>query len=118
MTADHQHLLYTDVTAVLCAQTISLGTFTIPHAISSMGLVPGVFFLICVALAAAFGASTMDAYKRRYADVEDLSDALEQMFGASGRWTGEICQFVYLVFLMVSLLYPRGVNLQSVADFP
>ena len=87
---------------VIVAETVSLGILSLPFAISTMGLGPGLILLIVIAAISWVSGHIVWRFVMRFPHVHSYADALALMFGPTGRWIGEIMQTLLLVFLMAA----------------
>lgn len=64
---------------------IGLGVLSIPMAFDSLGLVPGVIILLCIAVITTWSDYIIGAFKLNHPEVYGIDDAGALMFGRIGR---------------------------------
>jgi amino acid permease len=86
----------------MIAETISLGILGLPHALSTLGFLPGVLLLLFIGASASYTGYITYQFKTRYPQVRSYADAGEIVAGAFGRWVAEVMSLVFLIFIMAA----------------
>lgn len=101
---------------VMVAETISLGILSLPQAMATLGIVPGLILLICLGAMASYSGFVIGQFKLRYPHIHSMGCAGEVLFG---RWGGEILgwgQFLFYVFIMGSHILTFSIMLNAITD--
>ena len=85
---------------IMIAETIALGILSLPSALATLGLVPGVVLIIDLGLLATYTGYTFGQFKLAYPHVHNMADAGEVIAGPIGREIFGIAQMIFLIFLM------------------
>ncbi|PKY00980.1 amino acid transporter [Aspergillus campestris IBT 28561] len=101
---------------VMLAQMISLGVLSLPSAIATLGLIPGIIALIVLGLLAAYTAYVIFQFKIRYPHVVHMADAGEVIGGPIGREIVGAGQLLFCLFLMASHLLTFRVAMNAITE--
>lgn len=97
----------------MIAETISLGILSLPAALSTMGMIPGVVLIIILGIMAMYTGLVMGDFKLAHPDVENFADALEIVCGKHGnfgRAFGWVFQETLLLFVIAAHILTFGVE--------
>jgi amino acid permease len=98
----------------MVAETISLGILSLPAAIASLGLVPGLIVLIGLGLLACYTGYVIGQFKWRYPHISSMADAGEILIGRFGRELFGAGQLLFLIFIMASHILTFTVALNTI----
>lgn len=98
----------------MVAETISLGILSLPAAIASLGLVPGLIVLIGLGLLACYTGYVIGQFKWRYPHISSMADAGEILMGRFGRELFGTGQLLFLIFIMASHILTFTVALNTI----
>jgi amino acid permease len=88
--------------ALMLKTQIGLGVLSIPAVFDTLGLVPGVICLCCIAGITTWSNYIVGVFKLRHPEVYDISDVGKKLFGAIGRECFAVafvlCKFPLLCF--------------------
>lgn len=116
---------------VMIAETISLGILSLPHAMATLGLLPGSVLIIALGLMAWYTGSIVFQFKLRYPQVRsypEVSSICESststnigqagliIAGRTGRWVTEIISILNLVFIAAAHVLTFTVVLNVLTD--
>ncbi|KAJ5368429.1 Amino acid transporter transmembrane [Penicillium cataractarum] len=99
---------------LMVAETISLGILSLPAAIASLGLVPGLIILVGLGLLACYTGYVIGQFKWRYPHISSMADAGEILMGRFGRELFGTAQLLFLVFIMASHILTFTVALNTI----
>lgn len=85
---------------LMVAETISLGILALPHALSILGLVPGVFFLVVFGALATYTGFVIGQLRLRHEHIHSTADAGEMLLGRLGKEVVMAGQILFVVFIM------------------
>jgi amino acid permease len=101
---------------VMVAETISLGILSLPQAMATLGIVPGLILLLGLGAMASYSGFVIGQFKQRYPHIHSMGCAGEVLFG---RWGGEILgwgQFLFYVFIMGSHILTFSIMMNAITD--
>lgn len=106
---------------IMIAETISLGILSLPSAIATLGLVPGVILIAGLGLLATYTGYVIGQFKLRYPHVHSMGDAGEILFAPLGlpRFGREFlgtAQLLFLVFIMGSHILTFTVMMNTLTN--
>lgn len=86
----------------MVAETISLGILSLPAAVGTVGLAPGLAILISMGILASYNGYVIGQIKLRFPHITSMSDAGEVLLGPFGRELLNAAQILLLIFIMAS----------------
>ncbi|KAI9773821.1 MAG: hypothetical protein M1840_006046 [Geoglossum simile] len=101
---------------LMIAETISLGILSLPSALATVGLVPGIILIISLGLAATYTGYVIGQFKIRYPHVHNMADAGEVLLGAVGREVFGFAQITFLIFVMASHILTFSIMLNVLSS--
>ncbi|KAM0542877.1 hypothetical protein ACHAPJ_012600 [Fusarium lateritium] len=87
---------------LMVAETVSLGILSLPKAIASLGLVPGIIILIGMGAIATYTGYIIGQYKIKHPHITSMADAGGVLLGPIGQEIVGVAQLLLLVFIMAS----------------
>ena len=100
----------------MIAETISLGILSLPYALSTLGLIPGLILLISLGALATYTGLIIGQFKLRHPHIHSMADAGIVLFGRLG---GEILgagQLLFVVFIMGSHILTFSIMMNAVTS--
>lgn len=101
---------------VMVAETISLGILSLPQAMATLGVVPGLILLLCLGAMASYTGFVIGQFKMRHPHIHSMGCAGEVLFG---HWGGEILgwgQFLFYVFIMGSHILTFSIMMNAITE--
>ena len=99
---------------VMVAETISLGILSLPQAMATLGIIPGLILLVCLGAMASYSGFVIGQFKMHHPHIHSMGCAGEILFG---RWGGEILgvgQFLFYVFIMGSHILTFSIMMNAI----
>jgi amino acid permease len=99
---------------VMIAETISLGILSLPSALSTLGLIPGLTLLLTLGALATYTGLIIGQFKLRHPHIHSMADAGTVLFGRVG---GEILgagQLLFVVFIMGSHILTFSIMVNAI----
>ena len=100
----------------MIAETISLGILSLPKALATIGLVPGVILIAGLGALATYTGFVLGQFKLRYPHVHNMADAGEVLLGPVGREIFGVAQMLFLIFVMGSHILTFSIMLNTVSN--
>lgn len=103
----------------MVAETISLGILSLPAALSTMGIIPGVTLIVMLGIMAMYTGFVIGDFKLAYPHVENFADALQIVcgkYGNVGRAFGWVFQETLLLFIIAAHILTFGVELNVLTN--
>ncbi|GAA6021117.1 hypothetical protein JCM10207_003373 [Rhodosporidiobolus poonsookiae] len=94
---------------------LGIGVLTIPSALHTLGLVPGVLCILALAIITTWTDFTIGRFKVRHPEVYSLSDAGRLMFGPVGEWTFAIATWFFMTFVAGSAIISLSVAFNALS---
>ncbi|KAI9374872.1 transmembrane amino acid transporter protein-domain-containing protein [Aspergillus egyptiacus] len=101
---------------IMIAETISLGILSLPSAMATLGLVPGIILIITLGLIATYTGYVIGQFKLAHPHVHSMADAGEVMAGRLGREILGAAQLLFLIFIMGSHILTFTVMMNTVTE--
>ncbi|KAF2862121.1 hypothetical protein K470DRAFT_213729, partial [Piedraia hortae CBS 480.64] len=102
---------------VIVAETISLGILSLPMALSTMGIIPGVILLVIFSAMSIYTGFAMTSFKIAHPQVTTFADALELICGRRvGRLLGSSMQALLLILIAAAHIVTFGGELNILTD--
>lgn len=101
---------------VMIAETISLGILSLPSALSTLGLIPGLIILLTVGGLATQTGYIIGQFKLRHPHIHSMADAGTVLFGRIGGEILGIGQLLFFVFLMGSHILTFSIMMNAVTS--
>ncbi|KAE8382015.1 transmembrane amino acid transporter protein-domain-containing protein [Aspergillus bertholletiae] len=87
---------------LMIAENMSLGILSLPSAMATLGMVPGVIILIGMSGVSWYTGYVIGQFKLRFPQTHSMGDAGELILGRFGRELMGVGQLLLLIFLMAS----------------
>ncbi|KAH7307985.1 aromatic and neutral aliphatic amino acid permease [Stachybotrys elegans] len=118
---DYKTLTWWQGGIVLIAETVSLGILSLPSAMATLGLVPGIIMILVMSALTTYSGLMLGEFHRRYPFVQNFGDALEVIGKpiGMGRLFQEIfgwAQVTFQVFVMASHLLTWTICLNTLTN--
>ncbi|EXJ85496.1 hypothetical protein A1O1_05860 [Capronia coronata CBS 617.96] len=113
---EYKSMVWWQAGMVMVAETISLGILSLPRAMATLGIVPGLILLVCLGAMASYSGYVIGQFKIRYPHIHSMGCAGEVLFG---RWGGEILgwgQFLFYVFIMGSHILTFSIMMNAITE--
>ncbi|GIJ98162.1 hypothetical protein Aspvir_000277 [Aspergillus viridinutans] len=104
-----------DMTFMLAGGT-SLGMLSLPSAVATLGIVPGVILIVGIAIVTIYTGYVMGQFRVRYQRVHSIADAGEVLFGWIGREVLGTGLLLCLVFVMGGHILTFTVMMNTLTD--
>ncbi|GIJ89208.1 hypothetical protein Asppvi_008138 [Aspergillus pseudoviridinutans] len=104
------------VSPVMLAGGTSLGILSLPSAVATLGIVPGVILIVGIAILTIYTGHVMGQFKQRYLRVHSIGDAGEVLFGWIGREVLGTGLLLCLVFVMGGHILTFTVMMNTLTD--
>ena len=101
---------------VMIAETVSLGVLSLPSALSTLGLIPGLSLLVGLGLIASYTGHIIGRFKLRHPHVHSMGDAGHVLFGRIGGEIFGIGQLLFMVFIMASHLLTFSIAMNALSS--
>lgn len=101
---------------VMVAETISLGILSLPQAMATLGVIPGLILLVSLGAMASYSGYVIGQFKLRHPHIHSMGCAGEVLFGRLG---GEILgwgQFFFYVFIMGSHILTFSIMMNAITE--
>lgn len=102
--------------AVMIAETISLGVLALPQALASLGLVPGVLLIVVLGLIATYTGYLISQFKLAYPAMQSFADCGELIAGRIGREVMAFAQVLILLFIMAAHVLSFAIALNVLTE--
>lgn len=109
---------------VLLAETISLGIFSLPRALSNLGIVPGAIAIIVFGCLSTWTGCIYADYKTEHPEVRDMAGVGELLFAHFGpRWAVAgrrlfgVCADLVLIFIMAAHVISFDLMMHALVPF-
>lgn len=86
----------------MVAETISLGIFSLPYTLKTIGLIPGIIVIACFGLLATYTGYGYGQFAVKHPNVTNVGDAACILFGRWGKEIVGASAALVLVFIMAA----------------
>ena len=100
----------------MIAEIVSNGMLSLPQALATVGLVPGVILIVFLGVFATFTSWILIQFKLRHPEVHNMGDAGMILFGPIGREILAGGTIVFAVFATGSQLLAGQISLSALSD--
>lgn len=100
----------------MIAETISLGILSLPSALSTLGLIPGLILLISLGILATYTGLIIGHFKLRHPHIHSMADAGTVLFGRVGGEILGVGQLLFVVFIMGSHVLTFSIMMNAVTN--
>lgn len=100
----------------MIAETISLGILSLPSALATLGLIPGIIVLVALGCLATYTGYVIGQFKAKYPHVHSMADAGEVLAGPLGREILGAAQLLFYVFVMGSHILTFSIMMNAITD--
>ncbi|GFF80071.1 putative neutral amino acid permease [Aspergillus udagawae] len=101
---------------VMLAGGTSLGMLSLPSAVATLGIVPGVILIVGIAILTIYTGHVMGQFKQKFHRVHSIADAGEVLFGWIGREILGTGLLLCLVFVMGGHILTFTVMMNTLTD--
>ncbi|KAJ5783324.1 uncharacterized protein N7518_009001 [Penicillium psychrosexuale] len=101
---------------LMICESVSLGVLSLPAAMATLGLVPGIILIIGLGLLATYTGYNIGLFRERYPHIQNLGDAGEILLGRFGRELFGTGQFLFCIFVMGSHILTFRVMLNTLTN--
>ncbi|KAJ5364135.1 uncharacterized protein N7496_009848 [Penicillium cataractarum] len=101
---------------LMICESVSLGVLSLPSAVATLGLVPGVILIIGLGLLATYTGYNIGLMRERYPHIQNLADAGEILLGRFGRELFGAGQFLFCIFVMGSHILTFRVMMNTITN--
>ncbi|KAF7712097.1 Transmembrane amino acid transporter protein [Penicillium ucsense] len=101
---------------LMICESVSLGVLSLPTAIATLGMVPGVILIVGLGLLATYTGYNIGLMRERYPHIQNLADAGEILLGPFGRELFGTGQFLFCIFVMGSHILTFRVMMNTITD--
>ncbi|KAK5110141.1 hypothetical protein LTR62_006275 [Meristemomyces frigidus] len=113
---DTHNLHWFKAALIMIAETISLGILSLPFALSTLGIVPGVILIWVFGFVATYTGFAVWQFKMTHWEMASLAHGLELVFGRWGRYVGHVSQTLMMLFVMSAHVVIFGVAMTELTD--
>ncbi len=99
---EYKTMAWWHVGILMIAETVSLGVLSLPSAVATMGLLPGLVVISSFGLLATYSGYVIWQFRMKHPHVLSFSDAGQILFGAFGRELFALASQAQLVCFMAS----------------
>ncbi|KIY01509.1 uncharacterized protein Z520_03061 [Fonsecaea multimorphosa CBS 102226] len=113
---EYKSMVWWQAGMVMVAETISLGILSLPAAMATLGIVPGLILLVLLGAMASYTGFVIGQFKRRYPHIHSMACAGGVLFG---KWGDRILgwgQFLFYVFIMGSHILTFSIMMNAITD--
>jgi amino acid permease len=100
----------------MIAETISLGILSLPSALSTLGLIPGLILLVSLGGLSTYTGLIIGQYKLRHPQIHSMADAGTVLFGRVGGEILGVGQLLFVVFIMGSHVLTFSIMMNAVTS--
>lgn len=100
----------------MICESVSLGVLSLPSAVATLGLVPGVILIVGLGLLATYTGYNIGLMRERYPHIQNLGDAGEILLGSFGRELFGAGQFLFCIFVMGSHILTFRVMMNTITN--
>jgi len=111
---EYQSMAWWQAGMVMVAETISLGILSLPQAMSTVGVVPGLILLFYFGIFASYSGLVIGQFKLQHPHVHSMGCAGDVLFG---KWGGIIIgwgQFLFYIFVMGSHILTFAICMNTI----
>jgi amino acid permease len=101
---------------LMIAETISLGILSLPAALSTLGLIPGLILLVGLGALASYTGYVIGQFKLLHPEVHSMGDAGYILFGRFGRELLGAGQLIFIVFIMGSHILTFAIMMNAITS--
>jgi amino acid permease len=101
---------------LMIAETISLGILSLPAALSTLGLIPGLILLVGLGALASYTGLVIGQFKLVHPEVHSMGDAGYILFGRVGRELLGAGQLIFIVFIMGSHILTFSIMMNAITS--
>ncbi|GLI78115.1 hypothetical protein PoHVEF18_006415 [Penicillium ochrochloron] len=101
---------------LMICESVSLGVLSLPSAVATLGLVPGVILIVGLGLLATYTGYNIGLMRERYPHIQNLADAGEILLGRFGRELFGAGQFLFCIFVMGSHILTFRVMMNTITE--
>ncbi|KAJ5106574.1 hypothetical protein N7456_003249 [Penicillium angulare] len=101
---------------LMICESVSLGVLSLPSAVATVGLVPGVILIVGLGLLATYTGYNIGLMRERYPHIQNLGDAGEILLGPIGREIFGLGQFLFCIFVMGSHILTFRVMMNTITN--
>ncbi|KAJ5094887.1 hypothetical protein N7532_007220 [Penicillium argentinense] len=101
---------------LMICESVSLGVLSLPSAVATLGLVPGVILIVGLGLLATYTGYNIGLMRERYPHIQNLADAGEILLGRLGRELFGAGQFLFCIFIMGSHILTFRVMMNTITN--
>jgi hypothetical protein len=101
---------------LMICESVSLGVLSLPSAVSTLGMVPGVILIVGLGLLATYTGYNIGLMRERYPHIQNLGDAGEILLGRFGRELFGLGQFLFCIFVMGSHILTFRVMMNTITE--
>ena len=99
---------------LMIAETISLGILSLPKALSTLGLIPGLILLVGLGALASYTGFVIGQFKLLHPEVHSMGDAGYILFGRFGRELLGAGQLIFIIFIMGSHILTFSIMMNAI----
>lgn len=111
---EYQSMAWWQAGMVMVAETISLGILSLPQAMSTVGVVPGLILLLFFGAFASYSGLVIGQFKLEHPHVHSMGCAGQVLFG---KWGGIVVgwgQFLFYIFVMGSHILTFAICMNTI----
>lgn len=113
---EYQSMSWWQAGMVMVAETISLGILSLPQAMSTVGVIPGLILLLSLGVFASYSGLVIGQFKLQHPHIHSMGCAGQVLFG---KWGGIIIgwgQFLFYIFVMGSHILTFAICMNTITD--
>lgn len=101
---------------VMIAETISLGILSLPSALATLGLIPGLILLLSLGALSTYTGLVIGQFKLRHPHIHSMADAGMVLFGRIGGEILGVSQLLFYVFIMGSHILTFSIMMNAITS--
>lgn len=101
---------------VMIAETVSLGILSLPSALSTLGLIPGLTLLLSLGALATYTGYIIGQFKLHHPHIHSMADAGAVLFGRLGGEILGLGQLLFIVFIMGSHILTFSIMMNAITS--
>ncbi|KAF7513417.1 hypothetical protein GJ744_009838 [Endocarpon pusillum] len=101
---------------VMIAETVSLGILSLPSALATLGLIPGLILLLSLGGLSTYTGLVIGQFKLRHPHIHSMADAGMVLFGRIGGEIIGVGQLLFFVFIMGSHILTFSIMMNAITS--
>ncbi|WVR06193.1 hypothetical protein IAU60_003223 [Kwoniella sp. DSM 27419] len=112
---NYRNVGWIGASVLILKSQIGLGVLSLPAALATLGIVPGILCLVAVAAIMTWSGYVVGQVKMKHKNVYSVVDAGELMFGRVGREIFAAIYCVFMIFVVGSAIVGASIGLNAIS---